>query len=213
MKADTKKIYDRLAFAQEVVIPQIAALIKMNQDLDHARFEKTHTVLKNMYPIGSKVMIVNVHRNSKSEERYSGPFTIKGYTKNKSYILMDRLDNLLSRDVPTQQIKLIQSSAASQNEIKDQHYEVQAIIAHRGGPTDFEYLVHWLGYNDETDHTWQTASDFDSTLHIELYWQRRNGNNTKAAPLATTVNNTVRQKANRDKHSNKNANIIKRSQR
>ncbi|KAG2228371.1 hypothetical protein INT48_007210, partial [Thamnidium elegans] len=97
MKADTKKIHDRLAFAQEVVIPQIAALIKNTQDNDHARFEKTHKVIKDMYPIGSKVMIINVHRKSKLEEKYSGPFTIKGYTKNKSYILVDRLDNLLSR--------------------------------------------------------------------------------------------------------------------
>ncbi|KAG2228735.1 hypothetical protein INT48_007074, partial [Thamnidium elegans] len=61
MKADTKKIHDRLVFAQEVVIPQIALLIKTTQDNDHARFEKTHKVLKDMYPVGSKVMIVNVH--------------------------------------------------------------------------------------------------------------------------------------------------------
>jgi hypothetical protein len=213
LKADTKKIQDRLAFAQEVVIPKIASLRKVTQEANHARFEKNHRIIKDMYPIGSKVMIINVHRQSKLEERYSGPFTIKGYTKNKSYILVDRLDNLLSRDVPTHHIKLIESSAASQNVIKDQHFEVQAIIAHRGGPIDYEYLVHWLGYNDPSDHTWQTASDFDSMLHIELYWQRRNSGKTKTAPLTTTVNNTIRQKANRDKHSNKNTNVIKRSQR
>ncbi|KAG2228417.1 hypothetical protein INT48_002888, partial [Thamnidium elegans] len=88
-KADTKLINDRLAFAQEVVIPEITKLIKETQDNDHARFEKTHRIIKDMYPIGSTVMIQNVHRTSKLQERYSGPFTISGYTKNKSYILTD----------------------------------------------------------------------------------------------------------------------------
>jgi len=169
IKADTKKINDRLTFAQEVVIPHIAALIRETQENDHKKFEKTHRVIKDMYPVGSKVMIVNVHRTSKLQERYSGPFYVKGYTKNKSYILTDQANNLLSRDVPTQQIKLIDSNAASQNDVKDKHYEVQAIIAHRGVPTNYEYLVHWLGYNDPADNTWRKESDFDSKLHIKIY--------------------------------------------
>ncbi|KAG2210721.1 hypothetical protein INT45_013565 [Circinella minor] len=210
--ADTKIINDRLKFAQEVVIPQIAALIKDTQTKDHERFAKTHKVLTDMYPIGRKCMIVNVHRSSKVQERYSGPFTITGYTKNKSYILADQAGNLLSRDVPTQQIKLLPEEKASQNNTADGHYEVQAIIAHKGEPNNYSYLVHWLGYNDPKYHTWQKVEDFDSKLHIELYWARRNaGNNTKQIP--TTVNNTIRKKANRDKHSNKNTRIITRSQR
>ncbi|KAI9332122.1 hypothetical protein BD770DRAFT_449334 [Pilaira anomala] len=168
-----------------------------------------------MYPIGSKVMIKNVHRNSKLEEAFFGPFFIKGYTKNKSYILMDQAQNLLSRDVPTQQIKLVDPNVASQNNVKDKHYEVQAIIAHRGVPTNYEYLVHWLGYNDSADHTWQKESDLSSKLHIQLYWNRRNSgtSNTKDTPLANTVNNTIRKRTDRNKHSNKNAQIIKRSKR
>lgn len=176
-KADTKIINDRLKFAQEVVIPQIATLIKDTQTKDHERFEKSHRIIKDMYPIGSKVMIINVHRNSKLQERFSGPFTIKGYTKNKSYILTDQADNLLSRDIPTQQIKLIHDNKASQNVVADDHYEVQAIISHKGSPGNYLYLVHWLGYNDPASHTWQREGDFDSKLHIELYWARRNAGN------------------------------------
>jgi hypothetical protein len=210
--ADTKLINDRLKFAQEVVIPQIATLIKDTQTNDHERFEKSHRIIKDMYPIGSKVMIINVHRSSKLQERFSGPFTIKGYTKNKSYILIDQADNLLSRDVPTQQIKLIHDNKASQNVVAEDHFEVQAIIAHKGVPGDYSYFVHWLGYNDPKYHTWQQAADFDSKLHIELYWARRNAAiGTKQLP--TTVNNTIRKRANRDKHSNKSSRIITRSQK
>lgn len=67
--ADTKIIKDRLAFAQDVIIPQIAARIKETQMNDHERFEKTHKIIRDMYPIGSTVMIINVHRNSKLQER------------------------------------------------------------------------------------------------------------------------------------------------
>jgi hypothetical protein len=211
--ADTAKINERLAFAQDVVIPHISKLIKETQDKDHARFEKSHRIIRDMYPIGSKVMIINVHRNSKLQERYSGPFTIKGYTKNKSYVLVDPQGNLLSRDIPTQQIKLIDDGSASQNELKDGHYEVQAIIAHRGNAPNYEYLVHWLGYNDPKEHTWQTVEDFDSKLHIELYWDRRNASNGDNHKLPTTVNNTIRKRGNRNRHSNKSAQVIKRSSR
>jgi hypothetical protein len=212
-KADVKLIDDRLAFAQEVVIPEIAKLIKETQDKDHAKFAKTHRIIKDMYPIGSTVMILNVHRTSKIQERYSGPFTISGYTKNKSYILTDPQGNLLSRDIPTHQIKLINSNAASQNKTKDGHFEVQAIIAHRGTLGNYSYLVHWLGYNDPKDNTWQTEQDFDSKYHIQLYWERRNAGFNSKRPLPASVNNTIRKRATRDKHSNKYANVITRSQR
>jgi putative transposase len=212
-KADIKLIDDRLAFAQQVVIPEITKLIKATQDNDHARFEKTHRIIRDMYPIGSTVMIQNVHRSSKLDERYSGPFKISGYTKNKSYILTDQQGNLLSRDVPTQQIKLIHANKASQNVIKEGHYEVQAIISHRGTPGNYKYLVHWLGYNDPKEHTWQTEQDFDSKLHIKLYWDRRNAGNINNQTLPKSVNHTIRKRGTRDKHSNKNSNIIRRSQR
>ena len=42
--ADTKMINDRLAFAQNIVIPHIAARIKETQTYDHAHFEKTHRI-------------------------------------------------------------------------------------------------------------------------------------------------------------------------
>lgn len=212
-KADTKLIDDRLAFAQEVVIPEITKLIKETQDKDHARFEKTHRIIRDMYPIGSTVMIQNVRRTSKLQERYSGPFTISGYTKNKSYILTDPQGNLLSRDIPTQQIKLINAKAPSQNEFKEGHFEVQAIIGHRGTPGNYNYLVHWLGYDNPEDNTWQTEQDFDSKHHIQLYWDRRNAGTNNKRPLPPSVNNSIRKRGTRDRHSNKNANVIRRSQR
>ena len=55
----------------------------------------------------SEVMIKNVTRESKTDPVYEGPFYISSFTKNGSYILIDKQNNLLSRDVPTSHIKLI----------------------------------------------------------------------------------------------------------
>lgn len=212
-KADTKALEEKLAFAQEVVIPQISKLMRETQDKDHERFRKNHKVLDDMYPIGSKVMIKNINRNRKVEERYSGPFTISGYTKNKSHVLVDPANNLLSRDVPTHHIKLIREDTLprfdDENNDADQHYEVQAIIVHRGSHGNYEYLVHWKAYDDPNENTWQTESDFDSKYHKELYWARRNASTTST--LAPSINNVNRKKSDRNKHSNKNAKVVARS--
>jgi transposase InsO family protein len=209
-KADTRLLDERLAFAQNVVIPEIAKLMRETQAKDHEIFKKGHRVLTDMYPIGSKVMIKNVDRKRKVDERFSGPFTISGYTKNKSYILVDPANNLLSRDVPTHHIKLIREDPQPLiNDDDDQHYEVQAILTHRGEHGNYEYLIHWKGYNDPKEHTWQTEADFDSKYHIELYWSRRNANKPKNKGLS--INNANRKKSNRNRHSNKNAKVITRS--
>ncbi|GAA5797897.1 hypothetical protein HPULCUR_003293 [Helicostylum pulchrum] len=158
-------------------------------------------------------MIQNVHRTSKLQERYSGPFTVSGYTKNKSYILTDPQGNILSRDVATHHIKLINANAASQSKPKYGHFQVQAIIGHRGTPGNYNYLVHWLGYDNPEDNAWQTEQDFDSKYHIQLYWDRRNVGNNSNRSLPASVNNSTRKRGTRDRHSNKNANVIRRSQR
>ncbi|KAI8967856.1 hypothetical protein BDB01DRAFT_901207 [Pilobolus umbonatus] len=136
-------------------------------------------------------MITNVTRSSKMQERWLGPFIIKGYTSNGSYILEDLTGSLLSRDVPTQQIRLIQSgSKRTPKELKEKHYEVQAIVNHRGTPGNYEYYVYWVGYDDQKKYnTWQTVDTFDSMKPIQDYWARREAASGSTEPsLPQTIN-------------------------
>ena len=85
-------------------------------------------------------MVKNIeNRNKKSDLNYEGPFYVHGITKNGSYILTDRTDMFLARDVPTQQIKFISTNDAKGD--NSDVYEVQAIINLRGTPPNYQYLT------------------------------------------------------------------------
>jgi transposase InsO family protein len=192
-KSDHKVIDEKLKYVKEVVIPALAKRIKETQLFDHERFEKSHKIIRDKYPLNSKVMITNVNRTAKVQPRWIGPLIIKGYTKNGSYILEDLAGSLLSRDVPTQQIRLIQAGdKRSANELKDKHYEVQAIVNHRGTPGNYEYYVHWAGYDDQAKYnTWQTVDTFDSMKPIQDYWARRQATSSQHSSntrLPDTIN-------------------------
>ncbi|CEP06779.1 hypothetical protein, partial, partial [Parasitella parasitica] len=123
-------------------------------------------------------MIKNVHRQNKLDERYEGPYVIHNITDKGSYVLADKTGALLSRDVPTHHI--IYKAAANPkpttvDDFSKDHYEIQAVIDHKGTPGNYLYRVHWKGFDDPSEDTWEPVENFDSTKHIELYWGRRQG--------------------------------------
>jgi hypothetical protein len=177
-KADDKIINERYQFVQDVLIPAISKRIIETQNADHAYFAKKHKMVNTPYPIGSKVMIKNVNRQNKLDERYEGPYLIHNITDKGSYVLVDKTGALLSRDVPTHHI--IYKAAANPepttvDDFSKEHFEIQAVIDHKGTPGNYVYRVHWKGYDDPSEDTWEPVENFDSTKHIELYWGRRDG--------------------------------------
>lgn len=186
---NTEIIDKRLKYVKEVVIPAIHKRIQETQLKDHATFERTHKIVYDKYPINSKVMIVNPIRTSKLSPRWLGPYLIKNYTRHGSYVLADLTGELLSRDVATQHIRVIDSSENHLTHgFKDRHYEVQAIVNHRIDKDTGEmfYRTNWVGYQKDDD-TWQRESDFDSKKPIRDYWARINPTKL-GAPLPNTVN-------------------------
>jgi hypothetical protein len=203
-KSDSKLIDKKLKYVKDVIIPSIAKRIKETQLNDHLKFQKNNKIIETKYPLNSKVMIVNVLKSSKLQPRWLGPFIIKGYTKHGSYILEDLTGSLLSRDVPTHQIRLIQSGdQRSESELNEKHYEVQAIVNHRLLPDgEYEYYVHWVGYDDQEKYnTWQTVDTFDSKKPIQDYWTRRQA--TIASTTGRSLPNTINKRRipARNKHS------------
>jgi transposase InsO family protein len=177
-KADEKLINERYQFVQDVLIPAISKRIVETQEKDHAKFARKHKIITEHYPIGSKVMIKNVNRQNKLDERYEGPYLIHSITDKGSYVLADRTGALLSRDVPTHHISY--KAAANPepitvDEFSKQHFEIQAVIDHKGSPGNYLYLVRWKGFDDPSEDTWEPVENFNSTRHIELYWGRRKG--------------------------------------
>ncbi|KAG1121633.1 hypothetical protein G6F42_012242 [Rhizopus arrhizus] len=166
-----KALKDKIKRIDKILVPAIREQIVKTQKADNAYFMKRHKILKNPFPIGASVMIKNVeNRNSKTDPKYEGVFYVHGYTKNGSYILKDKTDTFLSRDVPTSHIKLISENPLPEKPA-DKEYEVEAILKHRGKAPNYEYLVHWKEYDSSHD-SWEPPHLFDSKEPIKLYWSR-----------------------------------------
>ncbi|CEP08686.1 hypothetical protein, partial, partial [Parasitella parasitica] len=171
---DVETFKEKLDLIDRIIVPAIRDQIMKTQDKDSTYFRKRHRILEKPYPIGSTVMIKNIeNKNRKTDPNYEGPFYVHGVTRNGSYILTDRMNTFLARDVPTQQIKLI--STNNGNEDNSTVYEVQAIIKHRGTAPNYEYLVRWKNFNEDWD-TWEPSSSFDSPEVIKQYWARVEAN-------------------------------------
>jgi transposase InsO family protein len=169
---DIKALKDKIKRVDKILVPAIQEQIARTHKADNAYFIKRHKILEKPFPIGASVMIKNVEsKNSKTDPKYEGIFYVHGYTKNGSYILKDKTNTFLSRDVPTSQIKLIEESPNPQGNPAEIEYEVQAILNHKGKAPNYEYLVRWKGFDSAWD-TWEVPSNFDSKEPIKLYWSR-----------------------------------------
>ncbi|CEI92443.1 hypothetical protein RMCBS344292_06701 [Rhizopus microsporus] len=74
----------------------------------------------------------------------------------------------MSRNCSPEELKLI-----SKDEIipRDELYEIEAIIDHRGEPGNREYLVRWKNYSKDDD-SWLTSDAFTDPESINNYWRR-----------------------------------------
>jgi transposase InsO family protein len=170
---DEKQLMRRYRSIKEIIFPSLDRKKQLAQDHVEERFNnKKRIVDTEYYPPGAMVMVKDVNRKSKNEPAYTGPYTILRRTKGKSYVLLDHgNDTLFPRDVPPQQLKLVSSTASIPLE---PHYQVEAIVKHRGRRGAYEYLVRWKGYGASAD-SWEPAGNFDSPAIIEQYWKRRRG--------------------------------------
>ncbi|KAK4519471.1 uncharacterized protein ATC70_009707 [Mucor velutinosus] len=176
---DVKAFKEKLDLIDKIIVPAIRDQIMKTQDKDSKYFRKRHRILENPYPVGSTVMIKNIeNKNRKTDPNYEGPFYVHGHTRNGSYILTDRTNSFLARDVPTQQIKLISTSDTRDN--PSNAYVVEAIINHKGSAPNYKYLVKWKGYSEDWN-SWEPPSMFDSPDVVKQYWARVNANNSKTS--------------------------------
>jgi hypothetical protein len=124
------------------------------------------TLTQNAFPNGAIVMLNDPVRANKFEPKYIGPYTVARRTRSGGYSLRDATGELLDRNVPPDQLKLV-SRKARPIDLKDNVYEVEKIDTHRGNPSAYEYLTKWKGY---TKRTWEPAASFLDTTLIKDYW-------------------------------------------
>ena len=153
---------------QSLIYPAILerTLNKKNEMIK--RLDKTRRVItEKAFPVGSIVMLRDPMRSTKFEPKYVGPYTIVRRTRNGNLSLRDETGDILDRNVPPDQLKMIRKKP-NESDLETAVYEVQSIEGHRGSPNNYEYLTKWKNYSQRT---WEPATSFRDTALINDYWK------------------------------------------
>jgi transposase InsO family protein len=86
-----KDLLKRLTYMNNIVYPAIDDHTKKTMSDYRNQFAKKKLIIKDKYPDGCLVMARNELRTAKVEERYTGPFKVKGRSANGTYMLGDAI--------------------------------------------------------------------------------------------------------------------------
>lgn len=159
-------IQERFALMHQLVYPSIAERVREKQVRDSTALNKKRKLVD--FPIGSFVMVKDTFRKGKLSPIYEGPYKVIRKTKGGSYSLLDHDNLLLPRNFAPSQLTLV----APQERIDDTSYIIEAILDHRGGAGDYEYLVKWRGFAS-TENSWISEDNFDDVGIIAAYWRTK----------------------------------------
>jgi RNase H-like domain found in reverse transcriptase/Reverse transcriptase (RNA-dependent DNA polymerase)/Integrase core domain/Integrase zinc binding domain/Chromo (CHRromatin Organisation MOdifier) domain/Retrotransposon gag protein/Zinc knuckle len=153
---------------QSLIYPAILERTVDKKDTMITRLNKQRRLLTaNAIPVGAVVMLRDPLRQNKFEPKYIGPYSVMRRTRNGNYQLKDQTGEMLERHIPPDQLKLVSKKARPQD-LANNVYEIEKILAHRGSPGAYEYRIKWKNYHDIT---WEPASNFQDTALISNYWQ------------------------------------------
>ena len=167
-----EELMKRIDYMTDIVFPAINAKTKAQVELEEAKFNNKHRLVE--YQPGDHVMVRVNTKLGQLAPSYEGPYTIVRKTQGNSYVLRDETGVLTPRNYTSIELKLISKDEVIEkddegNEIK--HFEIEAIINHRGDHRNREYLVRWKNYSPEWDE-WVSAADMNATDLLRTYWQK-----------------------------------------
>jgi transposase InsO family protein len=169
---------ERINYMTSIVFPGISNKAKATQDKYKQSFAKYKRIISETYPPGAVVMVINDLRQSKSEERYTGPFLVKRRTAAGTYILIDGTGEEFERNIS--KLKLV--SRTNSNEAVE---EVSTILDERKKSTgEWEYLTR---FKFRQDPVWIPATNFNDYTPIRKFlkerYQQRKSSNSENDPV------------------------------
>jgi hypothetical protein len=156
-EADLDKWRQRAAFVKELLHPSWA------DQLEATRVGRAATVndsrpQADILPDGSRVMWKDPRRPSKNAPPNIGPFTVFATNEPHRYILKDKRGKVVIDSVPVDQLKPLphwQEDGSGYDLPANDEFYVEKILASRKRDGKTEYLLKWLGLDEQT---WEPAA-------------------------------------------------------
>ena len=138
---------------------------KGDRDCEATNNKKSGSRTCQTLKVGDWVVQEVQKRNSKLGERWEGPYEVKGFDEERGGYSLQELDGRLLKDLsPIEHLKVVEKALD-----KEQAYEVEKIVGHRGGVNDREYQIKWKGYDELS---WERREMFNEVKIIEDYWSK-----------------------------------------
>ena len=157
-----------------VIYPAIHDAVKGKKDAMVQRLDEHRgRLLQDSIPNGTRVMMRDPLRTSKSDAPYIGPYTIARRTPGGTYVLRTANGDIVDRLVPADQLKVVRQRTHEEShtgpaKLDKQYWEVESILDHKGDPPEREYLVKWRGFSP-SQATWEPPSSFVGLKAIKKY--------------------------------------------
>jgi hypothetical protein len=165
---DEDALYKRLQVIQNVVRPEVNKIYQKTQEKRTKR-SNAKKRLTAPIPIGAQVMVRDPTKSTKHQPYWFGPFCVVKQTRGKTYILQNTDKSLYPRELPRDQLKVIDAHA---NVPVDDIYTVEKILNHRGPASKRQFLIKWQGF-PTSENTWEPESNLLTCQQLlRNYWSK-----------------------------------------
>ena len=152
-----------------LIYPSVAERVALQKNLLKQRMDKRQRAVN--FRKGDIVMLKRPERVMNQplgtfEHQYVGPYMIESKSRMGAITLVTPQGVPLQRLVRPNQLKFV---SHFNPEFKENVWEVEKIVDHRGEGDNRQYKVRWKGYTQEDD-TWEPVSNlFDAEWSIQQY--------------------------------------------
>jgi len=166
---DNDELLKRIEYMSDVVFPAIKERTEIYNKMMKNQFDKKHRLIE--FPVGSFVVVKKKGIQKSLSAVYEGPYEVIRKTKHGNYTLRDEMGLLLPREYTPSELKLVSQEAVI---AKEEIYEFDAIVDHKGDYNNRLYKIRWKNYSPEHD-SWIPLSNFTDPQAVTTYWKRIKG--------------------------------------
>ena len=153
------------ATIQRKIYPDIKLVSEVQSSRRNASFARSHKIVSNSLPNGTRVMILDNLRDNKLAPRFVGDYTILQRMSNGGYVLQDSDGTLLNRLVDISHIRVSRMGAKR----SERSFTIDRILDARGPKDSREYHILW----DDGSDTWEPVHNFVDLAIVDEFEEER----------------------------------------